>query len=70
MKDRNNFWRANHLQVWRQNLVTQEQWQFSSFEIPAHVAVEEYRIQMVAESNGPGYVALDDLSLTTGPCSH
>ncbi|XP_067940223.1 putative leucine-rich repeat-containing protein DDB_G0290503 [Watersipora subatra] len=60
--------RRSSLQVWRQNLVIQDEWQYTSFEVPPHVARDGYRIQLVAEGNGPGYVALDDLALTTGAC--
>ena len=68
MGGQTDFWRERTVRVWTQNLVTQEQWQFSRFEVPAYVSRQGYRMELVAESNGPGYVAVDDLTLIQGPC--
>lgn len=69
MSQSRNVWFPETHRVWNQNTGRQGEWQFSMFEIPAHVARDGYKIQFVAESSGPGYIAVDDLTFMSGPCN-
>lgn len=66
--DEDSRWAAKTLLIWEQNLGQDNEWQFSKFSIPDHITRTGYKIQFTAEGNGPGFIAIDDLSLTDSSC--
>ena len=68
MSNKQNSWDDDEVVIWSQNIHLQRRWQFSRFTVPVHITRTGFQIQFVAESNGPGYAALDDISLVQGEC--
>jgi len=60
--------RVNVLVVWQDNRRIYDEWIKAYFEVPAHVTSAGYKLQFVAEANGSGYIAVDDIALIDNSC--